>query len=59
MKTYLALIGLLVITCCRTQMITMPVFNEGLKSDDDFEVINLLTKEDAKFTMPVFFGNPL
>ena len=57
MKTYLALLGLLV-TACRTQTITMPVSDKHLLKYDSNEVIDLQTLEDAKFTMPVFFGDP-
>ena len=56
MKTYLAFISSIIIAY-RAQMITMPV--EDLSSSDGNESIDLITLEDAKYTVPILFGDPL
>ena len=58
MKTYLAFISSIIIAY-RAQMITVPVADRHLSSYDGNEAIDLLTLEDAKYTVPVLFGEPL
>ena len=58
MSAYLAFVSSIIISN-RAQIITMPVADSFLSSSDGNESIDLITLEDAKYTVPILFGDPL
>ena len=57
MKTYLAFISSIILAY-RAQMITMPISDKHLNAYDGNESVDLLTLDDAYFTIPILFGDP-